>query len=656
DIHAAENRNVVKVNVTLKYQEVDYKSYIIWNGGGFGVGEAIEVYDRDIGSYRRLTPLVAGPHYYSDGGDYSPDDECKDPTVILIDVPVDFSYIKDFFNVKLHILNHASEDFSIVDSTVKLNVPNGLTIVDSNYSSSKSTVYLDEIKGQTQKTVSWVLRGDKPGEYNISADFMGILSYFNEPISAQFAPKEPIIVLDSSSLEITVEAATESYNGKIFYNTVVENKGDNAIEGFEWNPLIESFTDEFVDADGNHYEMEEQITTLKPGEKFIYHYYSEYDKMYAFYDREISDKHSNGAKVSVNVLPVNHFTDDYTEKYPMGTEDFVFHVKHNNHGIYEDVEGAEIRLNNNTVLTTDSNGKAVVPAEDRDKIKTNSVIVTKEGFYKYEHEFGGLQHNGNYTVIELHDDSEFEVEEVKLDGVSLITSNSTIAVNDVDLNGNPKAATFVAKIYGDVDKYDIYQNGNLINSVSKSAKAEKYLYAVVCSSNSFVVDQSVELRVKNKAGKEIVKPLNLKVIAPNPDANINIPNEKQSAEKDILEGSILNGFSLNFQLLDYLKFSWIYDKQERSYTYFIGVDAAIIDFVEKESQNGLDNFFETATHGKKWFKELQKEFRKQYLQAKGADVHSVKDALKNGKLSNASFNIFIPRQSNIIFIIRYRII
>lgn len=216
----------------------------------------------------------------------------------------------------------------------------------------------------------------------------------------------------------------------------------------------------------------------------------------------IEDISSNGAKVSVNLYPVYHFIDYYLAEYPQKSEDFVFYVKTKDGDIYEDVEGASIQLNEGVVLTTDSDGKAVVPAENRDKIKTNSVLVTKEGFYDNEHEFGGLQHNGDSTVIELHGDGEFEVEEVKLDGVSLITNSSTIAVNDVDLDDNPKKATFVAKIYGDVDTYDIYQNGNLIESVSKDAREAKYLYAVVCSSDSFIVDQSVELRVKNKAGKE----------------------------------------------------------------------------------------------------------------------------------------------------------
>ncbi len=622
DIHAAENRNVVEVKVTVYYEEVQYITTFAWNGVCVcspGNYEPIYIKRKDGGN-GKLIPWVVSPAIHGEGSV----DLDFEPTLLMIDVPVEFSYTKDFFDVKLHILNNASEDFSILDSTVKLNVPDGLTIVDSNYSSAKSSVYIDEIKGQTQKTVSWILRGDKPGEYDISADFTGVVSYFNEPISVQFAPDEPITVMDSSSLAIEVQTAAESYNGKIFYNTKVTNNGETAIEGFEWNPIIESFVDEYVDADGNSYEMEEQRTTLEPGESFIYHYYKEVDKEYTYLKNLIEDAGSNGAKVTVNPYPISHFTDEYTEKYPPENKDFVFYVKHKNGELYENVEGANIRLNNNTVLTTDSNGEAVVPAEDRDKIKTNSVLVTKEGFYDNEHEFGGLQHNGDSTVIELYGDGEFEVEEVKLDGVSLITNSSTIAVNDVDLDDNPKKATFVAKIYGDVDTYDIYQNGNLIESVSKDAREAKYLYAVVCSSDSFIVDQSVELRVKNKAGKEIVKPLNLKVINPNTDANIDIQKEEPNAEVTDDEWSFLEGFNLSFQLFDFFKISRIYDKNERTYTYIGGLDTALKSFIQKDTQNGLDNFYKTISHGKEIFKKIADEFKNQYNKARGTSHKSTK--------------------------------
>lgn len=160
--------------------------------------------------------------------------KAEDPTIVYLDVPVEFSYLKEFFSVSLHIINHASSDFSLLDNTVTLNVPDGLSVVKTNSSEPKASVYIDEIKGQTQKTIKWILRGDKAGTYDISADFLGMLSYFNEPISAKFVADNPIEVHNASTIDVEIEAADHNYGSKVFYNIIVENKGDFALEGFKW--------------------------------------------------------------------------------------------------------------------------------------------------------------------------------------------------------------------------------------------------------------------------------------------------------------------------------------------------------------------------------------------------------------------------------------
>ncbi len=642
DIHAAENRNVVEVKVTVYYEEVQYITTFAWNGVCVcspGNYEPIYIKRKDGGN-GKLIPWVVSPAIHGEGSV----DLDFEPTLLMIDVPVEFSYTKDFFDVKLHILNNASEDFSILDSTVKLNVPDGLTIVDSNYSSAKSSVYIDEIKGQTQKTVSWILRGDKPGEYDISADFTGVVSYFNEPISVQFAPDEPITVMDSSSLAIEVQTAAESYNGKIFYNTKVTNNGETAIEGFEWNPLIESFVDEYVDADGNSYEMEEQRTTLEPGESFIYHYYKEVDKEYTYLKNLIEDAGSNGAKVTVNPYPISHFTDEYTEKYPPENKDFVFYVKHKNGELYENVEGANIRLNNNTVLTTDSNGEAVVPAEDRDKIKTNSVLVTKEGFYDNEHEFGGLQHNGDSTVIELYGDDEFDVEDVRIEGESVLTGKSTIAINDVDLDGTPSNTTFIAKVYGDIKAYDIYQNGNMVESVKKLVDKEKYLYAIVCPSAAFELGEGIEFKVKDQADKEIVKPLNISVI----ELDKNITSEFPIREYIVMAANIiydwLDDFTFNFKLTDSSGLSFAFNEKKRTLTVGVNVSQTVWQKANSDndsnsnnnsnSEKDLKNLYGVISKGKNIFKEVNTALRDERQKALGLNGKSLREKLNSSKWSS----------------------
>lgn len=51
------------------------------------------------------------------------------------------------------IINNASDEFSMLDNVITLNVPDGLTLMDTNVSSGSSVVKISEIKGQTTETI-----------------------------------------------------------------------------------------------------------------------------------------------------------------------------------------------------------------------------------------------------------------------------------------------------------------------------------------------------------------------------------------------------------------------------------------------------------------------------------------------------------------------
>ena len=70
---------------------------------------------------RKLTPcVISGSGGSSGSGSGSGSSSLEDPTIVYIDVPVEFSYLKEFFSVSLHIINHASSDFSLLDNTLHL--------------------------------------------------------------------------------------------------------------------------------------------------------------------------------------------------------------------------------------------------------------------------------------------------------------------------------------------------------------------------------------------------------------------------------------------------------------------------------------------------------------------------------------------------------
>ena len=566
DINAAENRNVVRINVTLVYERVPINSVIYWNGH---TAKAEPVYVKtSTGTTRKLTPCVVG------GGDTA---NIENPTILYIDVPVEFSYLKEFFSVSLHIINHASSDFSLVDNTVTLNVPDGLSIAKTNCLEAHKTAFIKEIAGQTQKTVKWVLRGDKPGTYDISADFLGILSYFNEPVSATFKSENPIIVHDASSISVEVEAAEKSCGGKIFYNVVIENKGNFALEGFKWEKLTESFADDYVDANGNSYEMTEQRTTLKPGEKFIYHYFAEVGGMYKYIDKIVDDLDSFGAKVSVSQHDPEYFLEKYYDKFPEESGAFVFYVVDTNKNPITD---ATVELTSDLTYKTDEQGRVIISEEDRKTIECAYLKVNADDYYDYlDKNFSGVKF-GKSTDVILYRNGEFGIAKVLVDGKDSLTSKVSIRTNQTNSDGSPATVTFISQIYGEVDSVDIVQKNKKLTAKSKATNSAEHLYKNTYSASDFVPQESVYLYVKLKSGELKQQELNISTFELNfNDINVDLP-ENASLSINNSKYEWLNGLTFEFQFSEKIGLSCEYNASESTLTCGVNFD------IEKELEKG----------------------------------------------------------------------
>lgn len=153
-------------------------------------------------------------------------DKSEDPKLMILDIPIGVQSLKEMFDVRLHILNNASGEFSMKDNVVTLDIPSGLSVVTDAYMASGKTVNIAEIPGQTQKTVEWIVRGDRPGEYKVGADYSGTLSQFNEPLTARFEAKEPIQVYGMSGLKLEVIYADQLDKGTLYYNVMLTNDGE----------------------------------------------------------------------------------------------------------------------------------------------------------------------------------------------------------------------------------------------------------------------------------------------------------------------------------------------------------------------------------------------------------------------------------------------
>ena len=159
--------------------------------------------------------------------------------------------------------------------------------MDSLVSQNGSTVSIPEIQGQTTETITWILRGDKVGEYYFSADYSGFLSEFNVPISAVFEAADPITVSGLSDVAVEIKVPNAIQGGLFYYNVKATNNGSEAV----YMPVVETLADPemtfFYDADGNNMLgtndkiassvsedlfREDEVAYLQPGQSMEMHY------------------------------------------------------------------------------------------------------------------------------------------------------------------------------------------------------------------------------------------------------------------------------------------------------------------------------------------------------------------------------------------------
>lgn len=225
DISAPENQYFVSVDIHLTYEREEVRLPVYYNPITNETIGGVTKIPNSGGGDRLLIGQVINPPSFVDG-EYR---FSRDVAVAVLDIPVGVYSLKEFFDVKLHIINNASEAFSMLDNVVELNLPDGLTIMDTDVSESSARVTIPEIKGQSTTTINWIVRGDEVGEYAISADYSGVLSEFNVPIYATFVSEDPIVVYGLSNMKLVVEIPEKLDKGVLYYNLVLVNGGRESV-------------------------------------------------------------------------------------------------------------------------------------------------------------------------------------------------------------------------------------------------------------------------------------------------------------------------------------------------------------------------------------------------------------------------------------------
>ena len=241
DVYDPANQNVYSVEVTVRYgeKEIPIKyirndnkiiKYTVSNSGGSKPNEN--------------KPNGNGNSTIS-GISFIPNKENKE-FIAILQFDATAKTLKEFFDVKLHIVNNATKDFVLTNNEVNLNVPDGLHLMDNvsgEWCNSKN-VKFDKLVGQETKTLSWIVRGDKVGSYDLSADYSGVLSEFEETVKTSFKTDEPIDVYGMTNIMFNVEVCKEIRNNAFYFNIGLKNVGniDAICPSLDFNNIVKNIT------------------------------------------------------------------------------------------------------------------------------------------------------------------------------------------------------------------------------------------------------------------------------------------------------------------------------------------------------------------------------------------------------------------------------
>lgn len=128
--------------------------------------------------------------------------------IAIFSVTTNISWLKEFFEVELTITNEAGNEFYLDNSKAEITLPAGLSLADTLIGEWESK-NMGIIKGGQSESASWVLRGDKPGEYtDVKAKFTASLMPFGEPVTVDFInDSAPIVVHGSEGISLKVTAS-----------------------------------------------------------------------------------------------------------------------------------------------------------------------------------------------------------------------------------------------------------------------------------------------------------------------------------------------------------------------------------------------------------------------------------------------------------------
>lgn len=122
-------------------------------------------------------------------------------------------WLKEMYQVKLVVNNDSMTD-TLEQVTATLQLPNGLSLADMTTGTQSRTHNLGTVKPQKSVNTDWYVRGDKEGEYNLSAKVSAIAQPLGEKINLEFTTTKPVKVYAGNALHLTITCEDYAERGK----------------------------------------------------------------------------------------------------------------------------------------------------------------------------------------------------------------------------------------------------------------------------------------------------------------------------------------------------------------------------------------------------------------------------------------------------------
>ncbi|MBR3679981.1 MAG: hypothetical protein IKL87_07240 [Oscillospiraceae bacterium] len=494
--------------------------------------------------------------------------------IVLMQVPTEVYSLKEFFNIKMVVINNADEPFTLEDCSATLNVPDGLTIMEEN--SSPRTAKMPDIKGKGTGEVNWIVRGDQKGNYKISADFNATLAKFNEPVSYNFVSDQKIYVLGSSALDIELNLNPSISNNKLRVEVKIHNKSGinvnmvgakikdqvytiNHTEQSEVTAkLIQS---RFTGTDGVRKvldNMPETLDTLQPGETFSLLYEmvglsGEYNfKTLKAIGETLKTNFQGDAKVTVNIKPVGKVDVNslfYGIKFDR-EKDFLIAVRNKARQELQDAAVTIYHYESGKKIVhaqgvTDERGRLIVP---RDPDDTNGYIisVTKNGYDDHLECAFHFTSNSTSKIIVMQ--GEYDEKDYKLTSAEIIDDTrryyNVLTAGYTITQGITSNFQLTVKGSTDITKYAIVQDGYTIKNCTPDEEGKGIFQELRPS--QFDPGETVVIRSYLETGDYIETKLKI-TVAENPEryeANI----------AETIESQILDNKSVGMKVPDSIPF------------------------------------------------------------------------------------------------------